>query len=201
VKLKKKILCVTGGAAAGKSSLCRLIAQKTGAFYIDADKEVRHLYDEDESLRNNLVRLLGGEILFNDRLSRMVIARKIFYDEGLRLSLEGLVYPKLYERIMNKIHNIDENYDLVIIEAVKPVESGLKDAADRTVAVLVDRWTQLDRLESKGLPYSFCWALLNSQYHSYFYADISDCVVYNTGSLEDLSFKADYLIEKISSEL
>lgn len=201
MKLKNKIVCITGGAASGKSSLCRLIAHKKNVFYIDADEEVKLLYDEDETLRGELAHLLGREIFYNNGISRMVVARKIFYDKNLRLNLEEIVYPKLYKRIMEKVETLKSDYEFVVVEAVKPVESGLKDVAKKIVAVLVDRWTQLARLEKKGLSYSFCWALLNSQHHSSYYADISDCVVYNTGSLEELSFKADYLIEKLSNEL
>lgn len=190
-------MCITGPAASGKSTICKFIVSKLNAIHIDADEEVKELYAEDKELERKIRRLFGSEVFYDGEVSRRVLARKIFYQPELRTLLEGLVYPELIKRIRNKIENSKEEYDVILVEAVKPIESGIIDICDRVVSVIVDRWTQLERLEGKGLPYSFCWALVLSQYRTYQYADLANCIVYNTGSIEELDEKSDYIVKRI----
>ena len=47
---------VTGGIGSGKSTVCRLFAERGAAVY-DSDREARRLMHEDEALRLSLIHI------------------------------------------------------------------------------------------------------------------------------------------------
>ena len=61
-----KKLGVTGGIGAGKSYVCRLLADEYGLPVYDCDREAKRLNNEDPFIRQRLVEMVGPEVYCPD---------------------------------------------------------------------------------------------------------------------------------------
>lgn len=83
---------VTGGIGSGKSTVCRLFAQRGIAVY-DSDREAKRLMSESADLRAAIVRRFGADIYQEDVLDRARLAACVFSDAQALADLNALVHP------------------------------------------------------------------------------------------------------------
>ena len=83
---------VTGGIGSGKSTVCRLFAERGVPVY-DSDSEAKRLMGEDPSLRAALVEAFGDETFRDGVLNRRYLAATVFGDRRALARLEALVHP------------------------------------------------------------------------------------------------------------
>lgn len=83
---------VTGGIGSGKSTVCRLFAERGVPVY-DSDSEAKRLMGEDPSLRAALVEAFGDETFRDGVLNRRYLAATVFGDRYALARLEALVHP------------------------------------------------------------------------------------------------------------
>jgi len=55
LKIRPRILGLTGGIATGKSTFAKIFVQKTSAVFYDADASVHHLLESDPDVRREIV--------------------------------------------------------------------------------------------------------------------------------------------------
>ena len=125
---------VTGGIGSGKSTVCRLFAERGVPVY-DSDSEAKRLMGEDPSLRAALVEAFGDETFRDGVLNRRYLAATVFGDRRALARLEALVHPCVkrdFERWAAE--RIAEPY--VVLECAILYESGMDAAVDRVVAVV-----------------------------------------------------------------
>ena len=109
---------VTGGIGSGKSTVCRLFAQKGIAVY-DSDAAAKRLMQEDGALRRQLAGRFGEGTFRDGQLDRAYLAGIVFADPQ-----EG---------------------SYVILESAILFEAGLEGSVDKTVAVLAPRELRIER--------------------------------------------------------
>ena len=83
---------VTGGIGSGKSTVCRLFAERGVPVYA-SDSEAKRLMGEDPSLRAALVEAFGDETFRDGVLNRRYLAATVFGDRYALARLEALVHP------------------------------------------------------------------------------------------------------------
>ena len=83
---------ITGGIGSGKSTVCRLFAQKGVAVY-DSDAEAKRLMTSSEALRAGIVARFGAESYRGGELNRAWLADRVFRDDAARADLNALVHP------------------------------------------------------------------------------------------------------------
>ena len=123
---------VTGGIGSGKSTVCRLFAERGVPVY-DSDSEAKRLMREDPSLRAALVEAFGDETFRDGVLNRRYLAATVFGDRRALARLEALVHPCVkrdFERWAAE--RTAEPY--VVLECAILYESGMDAAVDRVVA-------------------------------------------------------------------
>ncbi len=93
------VIGLIGGIASGKSSVARLLAEQ-GAVILDADAEARAALDEPDVVEA-LVARHGASIRSGDgrTLDRAAVARATFGHPEHLSHLEGLVHPRVRERL------------------------------------------------------------------------------------------------------
>ena len=98
-------IAVTGGLACGKSSACHFF-EELGAYVVSADDIVHQLLSPATNLGQEVVKLIGSDIVVNHQIDRSLIAKKVFQNPKLLKSLEQILHPavgieleKLYQRI------------------------------------------------------------------------------------------------------
>jgi dephospho-CoA kinase len=82
----------TGGIGSGKSFVSRIFAKLGYPVYF-SDERAKMLYDTDGLLLEQLVELLGEDVLENGKINRAAMAGKIFGNGELLRKVESLVHP------------------------------------------------------------------------------------------------------------
>ena len=82
----------TGGIGSGKSHVSRIFAKLGYPVYF-SDERAKMLYDTDGLLLEQLVELLGEDVLENGKINRAAMAGKIFGNGELLRKVESLVHP------------------------------------------------------------------------------------------------------------
>ena len=133
---------VTGGIGSGKSTVCRLFAQKGIAVY-DSDAAAKRLMQEDGALRRQLAGRFGEGTFRDGQLDRAYLAGIVFADPQALADLNALVHPVVMRDFDAWAARQEGSY--VILESATLFEGGLEGSVDKTVAVLVPRELRIER--------------------------------------------------------
>lgn len=185
-KLRK--VAITGGLACGKSSVCDIF-RKLGAYVVSADEIVHQLLSPKTALGQNIVALLGADIVVNGKIDRTVVAKKVFNHPTLLHSLEELLHPavlkaidKLYQEVKN-----DDQTKLFIAEIPLLFEVGAEVSFDTTIAVIADPTSCQERFHaSTGLDKEEYNKRMSRQLKPEEKAKRADYVIQNDGSKQHL---------------
>lgn len=91
--MEKTVIGLTGGIGSGKSAIRDAFAA-LGIPAYDCDSRAKELYGEDPALAEQVVQLLGSDILAEDgSLDIRKMAAVLFGDKTLMAQLEALVHP------------------------------------------------------------------------------------------------------------
>src|SRR5437763_6192278 len=88
---------LTGGMAAGKSEALRAL-ERSGAATLSSDDVVRELLTTGE-IRDALIERFGDAVAPDGDVDRSAVADVVFSDDDHRESLEGLLWPRVGQRI------------------------------------------------------------------------------------------------------
>ena len=133
---------VTGGIGSGKSTVCRLFAERGIAVY-DSDSQAKRLMEESDTLRAALVGAFGTECYAEGRLNRRYLAGGIFGDAEALARLNALVHPAVREDFRMWAERQSGAY--VILESAILFEAGFENEVDTTLAVLAPAEERIKR--------------------------------------------------------
>ena len=133
---------ITGGIGSGKSTVCRLFAQKGIAVY-DSDAAAKRLMQEDGALRRQLAGRFGEGTFRDGVLDRAYLAGIVFADPQALADLNALVHPVVMRDFDAWAARQEGSY--VILESAILYEAGLEGCVDKTVAVLAPRELRIER--------------------------------------------------------
>lgn len=146
--LRRFVLGVTGNIASGKSTVVRRLVEH-GATGIDADIVYRELVGPGQPLLNRLAARFGNEIVDDDgSLDRPALGAIVFNDPAALRDLDALTHPAVIAEIDRRVGDIDSG--VVVIDAVKLVESGHADHCDRVWVVTIEPNVQMTRLMERN---------------------------------------------------
>ena len=123
-----KVIGITGGVGAGKSTVLHMLKELCRCEIIMADDVAKELMNYGQSLCDMAIRLFGTKAYDeNKALDRAYIASKIYADESLRTQWTDVVHPAVNKHILDKISKagISGKYDFVFIEAALLIEKSL----------------------------------------------------------------------------
>ncbi len=174
------VIGVTGGIASGKSTVLSVLAE-LGAEVIDADLVYHDLIAPGSPLNGALQRAFGTAIGRPDgTIDRAELGRTVFRDPVALARLDALTHPAVDVEIERRIEA--SRAQVLAVDAVKLIESGLNRLCDQVWLVRVERATQIDRLAARnGIPQPA--AAMRVDAHRIL-ADCADVVIDNDGSPE-----------------
>jgi dephospho-CoA kinase len=176
---------LTGGLGAGKSEALRALGE-LGASTLSTDEVVHELLESDE-LRDQLVERLGPEVAPGGRLDRSLIAKRVFGDSEQQAWLEGLLWPRVGERVASWKQEVDEadpRPPAAVVEVPLLFESGMEELFDHTVAVIADEATREERAGARG--HAGVESRAGRQFGQDEKARRADFIVRNDGTLREL---------------
>lgn len=142
---------LTGGLGAGKSEALRALGE-LGAATLSTDAVVHDLLAGDE-LRDIVVERLGPELAPNGALDRSLIAERVFGDDEARTWLEGQLWPRVGQRVVDwrqEVEALDPAPRAAVVEVPLLFESGMESAFDATIAVVADEAVREERAGARG---------------------------------------------------
>lgn len=144
----KLVLGVTGNIASGKSTVVGML-KRFGAIHIDADIVYREMVARGEPLLARLVSRFGAAIVATDgSLDRGALGRIVFADPRALRDLDEITHPAIVAEIDRRVDAIEEG--IVVIDAVKLVESGHAEHCDVVWVVTTGSENQVTRLMKRN---------------------------------------------------
>ncbi len=137
--LKIKKIAVTGGMAAGKTTVCRLF-KELGAYVVSADEIVHQLLSPGTAVGQQVISLLGSDIVSGHEFDRTKIAAKVFANPNLLSALEEFIHPAVFDEIEKKYQQVEseKRYSLFLAEIPLLYESAGEDKFDAVISVYAD---------------------------------------------------------------
>jgi dephospho-CoA kinase len=172
------VVGLTGPIGAGKSTVAAML-RALGAKVLDADALAKDEQSRGTVGYSAIVQTFGTKVLGEDKeIDRRKLADEVFGDPAKLAKLERILHPRVIARILEARKMLREN-EVLVIEAIKLLESGLRNVCDEVWVVLAPREVMLDRLEVRGLSRAEAQMRLASQYTEEEFRAAADVVIEN----------------------
>lgn len=164
-----KIIGVTGGIGAGKSSILDFMKKEYDAEIIIADEVGRELMRAGTECFDRIVEAFGGSVLDSSgELDREKLSGRIFGNQIERELLDGIVHPRVKKEIYKRIEEIREkdidNTKLIVIEAALLIEEHYEGVCDELWFIYSPKELRLKRLtETRGYSVEKSLSIMNNQ--------------------------------------
>lgn len=203
--LKLVKVAVTGGLACGKSSACRFF-KELGAYTVSADEIVHQLLSPTTNLGQHVIKLIGSDIVINNRIDRSQIAKKVFNHPSLLKALENLIHPAVRSEMERLYQEVQMSHSAPLFVAEIPLlyETDGQRFFDYTIAVAADDKLCRKRFQqatgNDNIDYEKRMARQLSPVEK---AKKADFVILNNGTLEQMKEevrKIFYMLTKSGTE-
>ena len=180
---------LTGGIGSGKSTVARLL-EELGAEVIDADRVGHEIYLPGTPGWSRVVEAFGREIVAADgSIDRKKLGAIVFASPEALRRLNGIVHPLIAEEVRARAERAkaDGRARAVVVEAAVLLEAGWDALVDEVWVVVATPDLAAERVvRDRGLAADEVRRRIRSQISDEERTAAADCVIRNTGSLEEL---------------
>jgi dephospho-CoA kinase len=178
-----KIVGLTGQIGAGKSLVAQML-RELGAKVIDADAVVHQEQSRGTVGYSAIVQRFGTKVLGEDKeIDRAKLAEEVFSDPVKLAELERIIHPRVIARTL-EARSMLKDGDVMVIEAIKLLDSPTKGICDQIWVVVAPRAVMLERLERRGMARAEAEARLRHQRGEADFRAAADVVIENAGDRE-----------------
>jgi dephospho-CoA kinase len=155
---------------------------------VNADAAVHELLTPDTDLGQQVIRILGSDIVAEGKINRRTIAEKVFKDPKLLEKLERLIHPAVLKKIEEGYAEAAKRgkFTAFIVEIPLLFEIGQEKFYDVIVTVLADEALSRKRFEQAGFQPEEYERRMRRQLQPAQKAQRAHYTLVNNGSLEDL---------------
>lgn len=181
----KYVIGLTGNIATGKSAVRKML-EHLGAYGIDADALAHQVVMKGSPGYQPVVETFGKWVLAADgEIDRSRLGRIVFADSLALKQLEGIVHPQVSLAINILVSRTQRQ--VVVIEAIKMLESGLAMLCSAIWTVFSSREIQITRLVNKrGMSEAEAIQRVDSQPSQELKLKSAQVVIRNDGSYEEM---------------
>lgn len=195
-----KKVAVTGGLSCGKSSVCRFF-NELGAHVVSADAIVHQLLlSPKSSLGQQVIALLGTDVVVNDQIDRGRIAKKVFNHPALLKSLEKLLHPAVKSEIDKQYKQVNTRGNVALFVAEIPLLFEVSAETGFDVVIVVQAPDEICRQRFKaatGYGDQEYDRRMAQQLDPAIKAQRADYLIQNTGNLDEMRQKVAQLYYKL----
>jgi dephospho-CoA kinase len=139
-----KVIGLTGNIGCGKSTVAAMLREHRVAT-LDADEVARQVRETDDEARDAITRRFGT-------LDAAGLGAIVFAEPGALADLEAIVHPRVRDRVRDWLAGrAAEGATVAAIEAIKLLESPLRERCDQVWVVVCRPEEALQRLTRRGL--------------------------------------------------
>ena len=192
-----KIIGITGGVGAGKSTVLKLIKSLCKCDIVMADDVAKSLMQYGEELSNHAIRIFGKESYTqNGQLNTAYISKIMYSNENLKKEWVDIVHPAVKNEILEQITKCNKDY--FFVEAALLIEEHYDEICDEIWYIYAPEDERIKRImENRG--YSLLKAqsiIANQLSHEEFLAK-SDFVIDNGISIEKTRLQIENKLEEL----
>jgi dephospho-CoA kinase len=179
----KYVIGLTGNIATGKS-VVRKMFEHLGAYGIDADALVHRAMAKGAPGYRPIVEMFGQWILAEDgQVDRARLGRLVFSDPEALVQLEAILHPLVRQAVDLLVRRSKQR--VIVLEAIKLLESPLRENCDKIVVAYAPPKVQLARLMLKrGMSDELAQQRIDAQSPQELKVVEADYVIRNDGSYE-----------------
>jgi dephospho-CoA kinase len=159
---------------------------------------VHELYGDPE-IHAAVVARWGAQMAPEGHVDRAAVARRAFATDDDRAWLEGLLWPKVGQRVA-EWRAIESTRDdpprALVVESPLLFEAGLERAFDATIAIVADEAVRAERAAARG--HESVDERTSRQLPQEEKAQKATYAIHNSGTLEELEQKLSDVLEKLS---
>ncbi|MEP0806192.1 MAG: dephospho-CoA kinase [Chloroflexota bacterium] len=186
----KTVIGLTGNIATGKSVVRRML-EHLGAYTIDADALAHRVIAKGAPGYQPVLDKFGKWLLDPDgQINRARLGRLVFADSQALAQLEDIIHPFVVQAIDLLVRRSTQN--VVVIEAIKLLETDLRNKCDSIWVTEADPKVQMERLvQKRGMSAEDALQRIHSQSPQQEKTAAATVVLKNNGSIEDLWKQVD----------
>ncbi|MDQ0152378.1 dephospho-CoA kinase [Fusobacterium naviforme] len=184
-----------GGVGSGKSEVLRYLRERYGAEVIGMDETAHALYEPGKEGYCAVLELLGTSVLDSEqKLDRGKMADILYADPELFTELNRRIHPLVYREVHRRIRA--SAAALVVVETALPA-AVRSDSFDEIWYVYTPKDIRAARLkESRGYSEERIREIMERQPTEAAYRALSDWVLVNSGSREELFSRIDQRLKE-----
>ena len=183
-----KIIGITGGVGAGKSTVLDHFEKQYNACVLQADK-IGHLVMEPGGIcYEQVIALFGKQIIKNDKtIVRKMVSDVVFAHEEMRQKLDDIIHPAVKSYILDKIEEQKKaGCTLMIVEAALLLEDHYDAFCDKVWYIHTDQEIRIERLmSSRGYTKEKAENIIARQATEGFFREHADYIIQNNGDLDE----------------
>ena len=148
-----KIIGVTGGVGAGKSTVLNYLEKHYGAKLILADLVGHEVMEPGHEAYEQVVKAFGQEIVSEDKtIDRKALGAIVFADEKKRMILNRIIHPAVRQEILRRLEEAELlHLSYVVVEAALFLEENYDAFCNETWYIYTSEDNRRLRLkESRG---------------------------------------------------
>jgi dephospho-CoA kinase len=195
--LKLRKIAITGGLAAGKTTVCQFF-EDLGAYVVSADAVVHQLLSPNTNVGQRVIALLGPDVLKGNAIDRKKVSDKVFSHPDKLQTLEQIIHPAVFDAIENEYQQVKKEgkYPLFVAEIPLLYEAKIPLAFDAVISVTADAVLCKKRFLQEHSEGEF-EARMQRQLGQDVKNKCADYVLQNNGTLKELKEKVKQLFKKL----
>ncbi len=183
-----KIIGITGGVGAGKSTVLDYLREQFHAYVIQADQVGHQVMEPGEICYSQVIALFGEHILKKDKtIDRKAVSDVVFGNEEKLKKLNGIIHPAVRQSVLEEIQlQKEKKTAIVVVEAALLLEEHYEKFCDKVWYVHTDREIRISRLmENRGYSREKSESIISSQAPDEYFAKHADYIIWNNGDIKD----------------
>jgi len=150
-----RVLAITGGLGAGKSTAAELFSAK-GAVVLDLDEMAKTLLDEAPPVRERVVEAFGEAILGPDgRIDRPALAESAFADAESAWRLDAIVHPAVLAAAGGALDTLAAQarppHVVVLVIPLLAEAPAFLELVDAVLVISSEEESRLERVLARGM--------------------------------------------------
>jgi dephospho-CoA kinase len=192
-----KNIAVTGSFCAGKTSVCRMLGEK-GFSVFEADALAHGALDSGE-VRRAIQDVFGPDVFAGERIDRKKLAARAFEDKSSWKALNRIVHPPVIDKVRAELESPGSGKGKVF-EVPLLFEAGMEKMFDLVLYVDAPESVRAGRAAGRGFSEADVRGRARFLIDESRKKRLSDFVIMNSGSQEDLNKQVEQVLQHITQK-
>lgn len=197
------VIGLTGGIGTGKSTVSDYLRKK-GCIILDADDISRKMTEAGMPALSIIQNVFGDEVINSDgSLNRHKLGDIVFNNRDKLQKLQQIITTEVVDNINRNLSQLQSEHcdKIVVIDAPLLFECGMENIADENWLVISEMSVRIKRVKERdNLSEEQIIARINNQMSQEDKEKLSDYILDNSGSLQQLYEQIDDNLERLKDE-